>query len=919
MKFNRILAPLALSLLLASCGVSGNPDDANSSGADIISSTSTVPSSITGSGTKDDPYVIWTADQLADFASTYNKQSAAPTAGSYYKLGADIDLSGVDISPIGTSSVPFVGHFDGDGHAISNLTFSKYNKNVTMYGLFGYTSSSQIHDVNVNIDFEFTPLGSKSYVYVGGLVAGAYNTDIYNVSVSGDIDITSGQNSSSQLIVGGIVGLGQADSNYYIELTHCSSYVNINCDMSSADSTTNVAAGIAGALSTSSAKGVYALSTCYYEGSVFAEDVAGGILGISSYYTSVVDCYATGTKIEASADDGAYAGGIVGQAYYEMAVLHNYADFASVVAENTGTSSVYKSYAGSIVGLSFSDLYDSDSDIFGTVAYSNYASVDEIKSQGKGIDGDKVAADSTIKDSVGLSSYWTIDGNDAELEDLTSYGTVNVILNSNYDGGSSQNQTLTFDKGTYSSESVSTAISKEFTRDHYSYSGLYYDTDATQPYCFFAPFTVDSTLYAGYGDLSKLVGTYDYVCCRSGSTTVTASGTWYFDEENFYWQNKYYETFKYTYHFDGNYIFIDDGDGSYTDEIFAYNEDGTITAYDLTDGDYVYTATKSATSFTIPDYSNTSYLGTWYFSNDAIVTLTENGNASGITKTSKTAYYGGFNEADGNVEIYIPGRIHATVKYDATNNIFYSSEYFGAASSIDKIYSTADKTLYIYVVGEKTYAIFGGVLVSYTGSLTDGGSITIGDNTYTVSGTTLAYKDPNKGDDIPDSIVGTFTDSDDNELVLTTSGSGTWNGISFTWKYDSSSKTGTISSFDKYDGTNTITFNDDGSVTITISDSSGANSYTSTLGKKVAPVVAGYVGTWKCKTSGNTVTMVLNEDGTGTYNGIAFTYTVEGNTITFSVGGMDVTLTYNETSGTMSGSFDQGGDIYSYTSITKVS
>ncbi len=45
-------------------------------------------------------------------------------AQSYFKLTADIDMSGYTLPPIGTEKYPFIGNFNGDGYAVTNLTVS---------------------------------------------------------------------------------------------------------------------------------------------------------------------------------------------------------------------------------------------------------------------------------------------------------------------------------------------------------------------------------------------------------------------------------------------------------------------------------------------------------------------------------------------------------------------------------------------------------------------------------------------------------------------------------------------------------------------------------------------------------------------------------------------------------------------------
>ena len=84
-----------------------------------------------GSGTKDDPYQIATAEQLAKLARDVNNGNTSQAfLGKYFKLTADIDLSGGIWMPIGKyynygngngDNRLFFGKFDGNGHVIKNM------------------------------------------------------------------------------------------------------------------------------------------------------------------------------------------------------------------------------------------------------------------------------------------------------------------------------------------------------------------------------------------------------------------------------------------------------------------------------------------------------------------------------------------------------------------------------------------------------------------------------------------------------------------------------------------------------------------------------------------------------------------------------------------------------------------------------
>ena len=82
-----------------------------------------------GTGTVEDPYLIWEIDQLTSIGSD------SSLLDKHYRLVADIDLTGVVFSGAliapdtdqvtdGFQGSYFTGTFDGGGHVIKNLTMT---------------------------------------------------------------------------------------------------------------------------------------------------------------------------------------------------------------------------------------------------------------------------------------------------------------------------------------------------------------------------------------------------------------------------------------------------------------------------------------------------------------------------------------------------------------------------------------------------------------------------------------------------------------------------------------------------------------------------------------------------------------------------------------------------------------------------
>ena len=72
-----------------------------------------------GAGTAEDPYRIATAQDLVDAAKALNDMDTR-VVGAHLALVADIDMSGINFTPINT----FSGVLDGQGHKISNFTIN---------------------------------------------------------------------------------------------------------------------------------------------------------------------------------------------------------------------------------------------------------------------------------------------------------------------------------------------------------------------------------------------------------------------------------------------------------------------------------------------------------------------------------------------------------------------------------------------------------------------------------------------------------------------------------------------------------------------------------------------------------------------------------------------------------------------------
>ena len=105
-----------------------------------------------GEGTKESPYQITNAEELAWFRDTVN----SGTTDIHARLLHDIDLNNVSWVPIGTKEHPYTSTFDGNAYTIRNFRLGNYSDSdpISEKGLFGWIGlGGTIQDVVVKVDY----------------------------------------------------------------------------------------------------------------------------------------------------------------------------------------------------------------------------------------------------------------------------------------------------------------------------------------------------------------------------------------------------------------------------------------------------------------------------------------------------------------------------------------------------------------------------------------------------------------------------------------------------------------------------------------------------------------------------------------------------------------------------------------------
>lgn len=299
--------------------------------ADVVSNFSSYNSSA-------NVYTISSKAELTTFASKVN--SGTTFSGKTIYLMEDISLLGTH-TPIGTSTAPFSGTFDGNGHTISNLNIS--SSTTDYVGLFGYVQNGTIKNVVVSSG----TITGQNYVgavagYCSGTIENCENKSTVNGtnyvggivgSLSGNIKYCKNSGSiTGSAEIGGIVG-AIVSSEMLIE--NCLNTGNVTA------SSQNVG-GIVGNLA--HATPTATIKNCVNEGAINGSvERVGGIIGTGDIERDgtgrvyINNCKNKGTITSNGSRAGGIVGGGLNNATYEYCF-------------NYGAVNGQGSYIGGIVG-----------------------------------------------------------------------------------------------------------------------------------------------------------------------------------------------------------------------------------------------------------------------------------------------------------------------------------------------------------------------------------------------------------------------------------------------------------------------------------------------------------------------------------------------------------------------------------------
>ena len=273
-----------------------------------------------GTGGPNDPYLIYDANQMNTIGADQNDWD------KHFKLCADIDLSGLtgtSFNIIGyyvtwgsPDNKPFTGVFDGNGHTISNFSYT--STDTDRIGLFGYVRGKNAEIKNLGLIDAYLNAGTGQRVgslvgrledatitacyaqgasitgdrYIGGLVGNSYKGTIENCY--------SGASVHGGRYVGGLVGdNGGTITNCYSSGSVSGDWIVgglvgrnngtvINCYSSGSVSGADFGAG--GLVGENGWK----ITNCYSSGSVMGMTAVGGLVGLN-YAVTITNCYSSGS------------------------------------------------------------------------------------------------------------------------------------------------------------------------------------------------------------------------------------------------------------------------------------------------------------------------------------------------------------------------------------------------------------------------------------------------------------------------------------------------------------------------------------------------------------------------------------------------------------------------------------------------
>lgn len=324
----------------------------------LTCSTSAIAQFAGGTGTAEDPWQVETIEHLNKVRDYLGQEHA----DKHFRQTGNITVADGLTNPIGSSSSPFYGMYDGGGFIINQIELYRPENNYV--GLFGYIKEARLSDVHLR------NVMINGYRYVGGLVGYAEDSIIENASVTGELIawnrdagglagiIEGGRASRVSAMVdisggyrtGGLAGLITAEAKLHYAYTD-----------GSVEGTYDVG-GFAGSISSDAL-----VSDAYSHASVFGGTLQsiGGFAGNLNHSRHLYRAYSTGSVVTEGETNG---GGFLGSRNLTRSATYCFWDV---------TNSGYSSTAGAetVFGLTQEQMKSADS--FPMFNFMNAWQIDE--------------------------------------------------------------------------------------------------------------------------------------------------------------------------------------------------------------------------------------------------------------------------------------------------------------------------------------------------------------------------------------------------------------------------------------------------------------------------------------------------------------------------------------------------------------
>ena len=282
-----------------------------------------------GEGTINSPYEIDNVYQLT------NLSEVSPVAAYYYVQTSDIDLSGIEWTPIGSNNDVscFYGYYNGQNYTISNMSIN--NSKAQIIGLFATISGGSICNlklVNPSISNPSNFNGSQFIGLLSGYICN--EATISNIQITSTSGITVSGTYTNSFEIGGLVA---SISDSVIECCSVDAPIIVTPYNNEVTIGGLVAQSTNSTITQSVSHGSINYTQVKYKGSTSIAGLIGEVIG-----GEITNCYSTSevrfNGLETASDSWEYVAGLVAvifedydydslagvTTYYETNINNNY-------------------------------------------------------------------------------------------------------------------------------------------------------------------------------------------------------------------------------------------------------------------------------------------------------------------------------------------------------------------------------------------------------------------------------------------------------------------------------------------------------------------------------------------------------------------------------------------------------------------